>query len=388
MFIRLFGNIVLSLHRDFIYCNKYYYIILKRIVYIFSILLSFLACENSKIYKIEGRLSDLNSTTLYAVYESSEGNLIDTLVCDEKGNFALFHEQDDNLRTITFYYNDREDWFTVYPETGKTIQVKGNAKYPQLIRIKGGRINNKLSEFNNKAETILKECADITNNRNENYLSNGEKSSQLANLNLEIKRLAQDFITKNPKEEASVILINNYFMRPGEIEKVEDLLDLIAPELNDLYMVKDLRAQINKAKATMVGAKAPAFNVTNIYGKTITPDSFLNKYYVLAFTALWCDMCQTEAMMLDNIATQYSKDSLEILLISLDDKTDEIRNILLQDSIQWNLVTDSAGQAIDLFEKYNVNSVPKCFLIDKHGTIKLRTSNGVELKQVVDEMMK
>lgn len=358
---------------------------MKRIVYIFSILLSFLACENSKIYKIEGRLSDLNSTTLYAVYESSEGNLIDTLTCDKNGNFALFHEQNDNLRAITFYYNDREERFTVYPETGKTIQIKGDAKYPQLIRIKGSRINNKLSEFKNKAETILKESTDITNNRD---LSNGEKSSQLANLQLEIKRLAQDFITKNPKEEASVILINNYFTRPNEIRKTEDLLSLISPELNDFYMVKDLKTQIAKAKATMVGAKAPAFNVTNIYGNTITPDSFLNKYYVLAFTALWCDMCQTEVMMLDDIATKYSKDSLEIVLISLDDKTDEVRNILLQDSIQWNLVTDSAGQAIDLFDKYNVNSLPKCFLIDKHGTIKLRTSNGVELKQVVDEMMK
>ena len=149
-----------------------------------------------------------------------------------------------------------------------------------------------------------------------------------------------------------------------------------------------MRAQIAKAKTTMVGAKAPAFNVSNIYGKTIAPDSFLNKYYILAFTALWCDMCQTEVMMLDNMATRYPKDSLEILLVSLDDEMDEVRDMILQDSIKWNLVTDSAGQAIDLFEKYNVSSLPKCFLMDKNGIIKLRTSNGLELKQTVDEIMK
>jgi peroxiredoxin len=330
----------------------------------------------------------LNNTTLYAVYESSEGNRIDTLTCDEKGNFTVFHEQDDNLQAIIFYYNDREEWFTVYPpEAGKTIRIKGDAKYPQLIRIKGSRINNKLSEFKKKAETILKEQADIIHNRDENDLSNGEGSPQLANLHLALKGLAQDFITKNPKEEASVILIKDYFTHPDEIEQTEDLLDLVSPELNDFYMVKDLRTRITKAKTTMAGAKAPVFNVINIYGKTITPDSFLNKYYVLAFTALWCDMCRTEVMMLDNIATKYPKDSLEILLISLDDETDEVRDMLLRDSIQWNFVTDSAGQAIDLFEKYNVNSLPKCFLMDKYGIIKLRTSNGAELQQIVDEIM-
>ena len=99
-------------------------------------------------------------------------------------------------------------------------------------------------------------------------------------------------------------------------------------------------------------------------------------------------MCQTEVMMLDNIATKYPKDSLEILLVSLDDEMDEVREMILQDSIKWNLVTDSAGQAIDLFEKYNVNSLPKCFLMDKNGMIKLKTSNGLELKQTVDEIMK
>jgi peroxiredoxin len=361
---------------------------LKRIVYILSVLTLLLACENSKVYKIEGRLSNLNNTTIYAVFESSEGNLIDTLACDEKGNFVVFHEQDDNLQTITFYYNNREQWFTVYPEAGKTIQIKGDAKYPQLIQIKGGRINNKLSEFKKKAESILKEQTDISNNKDENLLSNGEGSPQLANINLELKRLAQDFISKNPKEEAAVVLIDEYFTHPDEIEQTEDLLNLISPELKDYYIVKKLRAQIAKAKTTMAGVKAPEFNITNIYGQIVTPDSFLNKYYILAFTALWCDMCQTEVMMLDDIATKYSKDSLEILLVSLDDETEEVRDMILQDSIKWNLVTDSAGQAINLFEIYNVNSLPKCFLMDKDGIIKLRTANGVELKQTVDEIMK
>jgi peroxiredoxin len=346
------------------------------------------ACDSGKMYKIDGKLSNLDNATLYAVYESPEGNTIDTLMCDEKGSFTVSHEEDDNLQTITFYYNSRERWFTVYPETGKTIQVRGDAKYPALIQIKGSQINNKLSEFKRKAEPVLKEQADIFGSREENPLSNGEAAPQLANINLELKRIAQDFISRNPKEEASVVLIDEYFAHPDETEQTEDLLDLLSPDLSDYYLVKNLRTQIAKAKTTMAGAKAPDFSVTNIYGQTVTPDSFLNKYYVLAFTALWCDMCQTEVMMLDEISTTYPKDSLEILLISLDDEMNEVRDMLLRDTIQWNLVTDSAGQAINLFEKYNVSSLPKCFLMDKRGIIKLRTANGMELRQTIDEMIK
>jgi peroxiredoxin len=333
-------------------------------------------------------LSNLDNTALYIVYESPEGNTIDTLAYDEKGNFIVVHEQEDDMQTITFYYNNRKQWFTVYPEAGKTIRVKGDAKYPTLIQIKGSRINNKLTEFKKKAELILKEQADISDSREGYLLSNGEATLQLANVNLELKRIAQDFISRNPNEEASVILIDEYFTQPDEMEQTEDLLNLLSPELENYYIVKNLRSQIAKAKNTMKGAKAPDFSVTNIYGKTITPDSFLNKYYILAFTALWCDMCQTEVLMLDEITTTYPKDSLEILLISLDDETDKVYDMLLQDTIQWNLVTDSAGQAISLFEKYNVNSLPKCFLMDKNGIIKLKTANGVELRQTIDEIMK
>ncbi len=324
---------------------------------------------------------------MYVVFESSEGNVIDTVLCDEKGQFSISHEQDNNLQLITFYYNDRTQWFSVYPEAGKPIQVKGDANYPLLLQIKGGRTNNKLSEFKKKTAVLLKERADISNSRRENSLDNGKGASQLANINHEIRRIAQDFITKNPNEKASAILISEHFIDSDNIEQTEELLDLLSPELDEFYVVKNLKSEIEKGKTTMVGAKAPDFKVTNIYGQTLTADSFSNKYYILAFTALWCDMCQTEIMMLDDIATEYSKDSLDILLISLDDEIDEVRDMIRQDTIQWNLVTDSAGQAINLFEKYNVSSLPKCFLMDKDGKIKLRTTNGVELKQTVDEIM-
>ena len=342
------------------------------------------SCEGNNVYKIEGRLSNLENTTLYIVYESLEGNVIDTVICDEKGQFSIIRERNEELQTVTFYYNERKHWFALFPEPGKTVQIKGDANYPLLVQVKGGRINNKLSEFKKKAGPLLKEQAELLFNTS---LAKYESASQLANIKLELRSVLQNFVTKNPKEEASAILITEFFSDPEEIVQAEELLNLLAPELDNYIIVKNLKAQISKAKTTIIGANAPEFNATNIYGKSFTANSFKNKYYILAFTALWCDMCQTEVMMLDNIATKYPKDSLEILLISLDDEFDNISKTIHRDSINWNLITDSAGQAIKIFETFNVSSLPKCYLMDKEGKIILSTANGMELQQTVDEIM-
>ena len=326
------------------------------------------SCGKSDRYKVEGELSDLSDSVLYVAYESPEGNVFDTIQAGSKGQFSNTHEEIEGLLSATIFYDGKGKWFTFYPEAGKKVRIKGNAQNPKSIRAKGGRINDKLSEYRDKIASLT-----------------GQSS---ANANLEMRRITQDFITKNPKEKASAIVIADYFAEPENIAPTEELLNILSPDLNDFYVVKNLRNQIDKAKMSMVGVKAPAFNVKNVYGQTFMPDSFLNKYYILAFTALWCDLCQTEVMMLDQISTQYPKDSLEIMMISLDENSNEVSEQLRNDTIQWNLVIDSAGQAIEMFDKYNINLLPNCLLMDKEGIIKLRTSNGAELKQAVDEIFK
>ena len=358
---------------------------LKKHLFLFGLLFVLFSCENDTVCKIDGNLSNIEDLTLYVIFESAESVMIDTVLFNEKGQFNVFHEHDDDLHVVTFYYNDRNLWFSVYPEQGKPVHIKGDALYPDLLQIKGGRINDKLSQFKKKAAPILKELADLQHN---NASLNGESSMQLSTLKLEVRKTAEDFISKNPKEAASAVLISQYFTHTEEIEQTEAILSMLSPELNDHYLVKNLWKEIEKAKTTQVGAKAPDFNVTNIYGQTFASDSFVNKHYILAFTALWCDLCQTEVMMLDDIAIKYSKDSLDILLICLDDEPETIRELVCQDSIQWNIVADSSGQSIQMFEIYNVNSLPKCFLIDTAGIILLNTMNGEELKQTVDEIMK
>ena len=98
-------------------------------------------------------------------------------------------------------------------------------------------------------------------------------------------------------------------------------------------------------------------------------------------------MCQTEDLYLDEVATKYPKEKVDMLLISLDDDQAGVRKVIAKDSIDWNLVTDSAGQAAMLVDLYNVSALPRCFLIDEEGKIILKTDNGVEIKQTLEKLM-
>jgi len=244
-----------------------------------------------------------------------------------------------------------------------------------------------LTDFRKEIASLLKEYAMLSENSDEMHeKQNGNiLIARLANISNEIHLQAETFIKKNPDEKASAILIREYFIDIDNLNPIDNFLEGLNPKLDDFYVVQDLKAYTEKAKRTIVGAKAPDFNVKNIYGNTFSIDSFMSNYFLLAFTSVWNDMCHTNELYLDKIISSFPKDSLSVMLVSLDENPQELRDLLRKDPVQWNIVTDTAGQAIELLDLYNVNVLPHCFLMDKEGTIILKTDNGVELLKALEQ---
>jgi peroxiredoxin len=362
---------------------------LKKLNFFVCFFYLFFSCSEQNAYRIKVDISNLNAQDIFVVYEAAESKKVDTISYAGNGAFVFMFDQDD-YRTVTLYYDNFSRWFTIYLEKPQRIVVSGDALSPRLLRVKGGRINELLSEFRTGSVSLLKEQMMLSNANDsiQDRLTDPTiKIARLATIKHELRFQAEAFIEKNPNEEASAILIKEYFTDPNNPLLMDNLLNILYPRLDDFYVVQDLKNYTEKAKQTIVGAKAPDFNVRNIDGQTFNRDSFLNRYFILAFTTIWSDMCQTEELHLDEIISSYSKDSLSVLFVSLDENPQEIRNSIRKDSIQWNIVTDSIGQAIRLLDVYNVNILPHCFLMDKEGYIMLKTENGEELKQMLEQLM-
>ena len=362
---------------------------IKKLALIIGVLLCLSSCGKDVAYQIEGKLSHLEDQTLYAVFEKDDYKLVDTITCEKPGHFEL-KQLEGGFNCVTLFFENKERWVTLYLEEGVNITVSGDARYPLLLQIKGGKTNDKLSDIRKEVAPLFKELSDLSDQLNNeagsNTIEETDIASRMANVNLQLSEYAMAYIKEHPDEEASVVLIQLFFSDPDDTRKMDELLALIDPQLKSFYLTRELEQYSARAKRTMLGAEAPDFTVKDIYGKSISLDSFPKKYLLLAFTAPWCDMCQTEDLLLDQVAMQYPKEKLDILLVSLDDNSGEVRKVLQKDSIAWNLITDSAGQATQLIDLYNVNALPRCFLIDEEGKIIMKTENGVEIKQTLETL--
>lgn len=350
----------------------------------FSLLFS---CKEDIAYQVKMKLTGLETQTVYAVFEGGDKKSVDTLFYDGNNELVIKQAEKD-FRTLTIYFDDQTQWISVYLEPQKKISISGDVDDPFSIHIKGGKINDQLSDFRKKTAPLLKEqSALLVSERGREQGDKGDNHSRLANINHQLRLEAEAFIRKNPDEEASAILIRDFFSDPDDPVPMDKLLGLLDSKLDDFYVVNDLKAYVERAKRAMIGVKAPSFNVRNLDGVLYTEKSYTNRYYIIAFTALWCEMCQTEELLLDEVLSMYPEDSLGLLLVSLDEEEEDVRELIKNDSIKWNVVIDSSGQAIEMLDLYNVNVLPKCFLISPDGIIILKTENGNELKQILSGLL-
>lgn len=363
---------------------------IKKLAFIIGVIICLSSCGNDGAYQIEGKLTHLEDQTVYAVFERDDYKVVDTVTCTKPGHFKI-KQLEEGFHCVTIFFENKERWVTAYLKPGEDVSIAGDARYPLLLQVKGGKINDKLTEAKKKIAPQLKELTDLSNQLSHklgtNTIEETELASRIANINLELTEYGMAYVKDHPDEEASVVLIQLFFSDPDDTRKMDELLALLDPKLKSFFLTKELEQYSSRAKRTALGAEAPDFSVVDVYGKPVALDSFPSKYLLLAFTAPWCDMCQTEDLLLDQVAMKYPKEKLDILLVSLDDNSPKVRSVLKKDSISWNLVTDSAGQAAMLLDLYNVNALPRCFLIDEEGNIILKTDNGIEIKKTLEDLL-
>lgn len=362
---------------------------IKRITLFILFILCFVSCRSDYSYKIEGKLTNLSDQTIYAIFENNDTKLVDTVTCDKPGRFML-KEKRDGFNCVTLFFEGKSRYVTAYLEKGKTISISGDVRYPYGLKITGGKINNDLNDFRKKASKLILLAAELNNQMNQkgnNSSKETDLTAKTANVNLQISEMAESYIKENRQKEASVVLIERYFSNTEDTRKIDELLALLDPKLKSFYLFTNLEQFSTRAKRTAIGSEAPNFDVKNIYGQAVSIDSFAQHYLLLAFIAPWCDMCQTEDLELDRITMDFPSNKLSILLISLDDNQEQVRSSLKKDTIRWNLVTDSAGQATNLIDLYNVSALPRCFLIDEKGTIIQKADNGMEIRQTLEQLL-
>lgn len=365
----------------------------KSILTLFLFTVVFFSCQrdDNKLV-IEGELTSLTTPFVIASYRVSDTIRIDTIFVDKNGKFS-YAQNVDTATFFTFYFNDFSSSTIVFSDKGiKKIKMKGDAILSDLIEIKGGEINESLTNFKIENEALLKHRSLLMTKTNfevdslqnsGNVISEKEQAASLNSLNHELSQKVEEFIISNPDKIASVILINEFFKNNENPETLNRVLEYLDGDALKSPLTLKLKNHNQKLMLSSEGAQMPSFKLKDDKDKIVESSDFLNKYLLISFLSLNGDETTENIKILKDEYKSIDKKNIEFLSIYIDSDTLPIINHT-KDSIPWRVIVENKSWGSDLIDTYNINYLPFNILIDPKGKIVTRDVPINDIKNIIN----
>lgn len=148
--------------------------------------------------------------------------------------------------------------------------------------------------------------------------------------------------------------------------------------------------------ASAVNAQAPIPNITDhrldfriagIKGDSIQLSSLKGKVLLLDFWASWCGPCRFTNKQLVKLYNKYKDKGLEILSVSLDEKSTDWRKAVTKDKMVWMQGIDTGGWDAGSAIKWQIDALPSSFLVNKEGNVVAINLEKDELEKKIKELL-
>ena len=358
---------------------------------VFCMVWGLTSCRNDRGW-IKGEIANLEAPYLLAAYLAEDTLEVDTVHVDKKGRFS-FQTRVDTLTAFSLYLNDYEASTVVFADRDQKLTVKGDAMYPDLIRVNGNEVNNDLTAFKMKHEELFKRRGqllvqilegngvDSTLNTSTNRQ---EEMGKLNVLNHEITVGAEEFIMENPSKLSSLVLISNFFTNsdnPGALERV---LGYLKGDIKRTELAVRLTSYSEKLNRSADGAAAPHFLLEDKEGNKIRSYNLSGRYLVLSFISSAGVESRETVALLKQAYEELDADSVQFITVYIDTNNYPVEYVE-SDSIPWTVVTEERGWGADIVNNFNVQYVPFNVLISPDRTIQVR---NIAAQGIVDEIKK
>ena len=204
----------------------------------------------------------------------------------------------------------------------------------------------------------------------------------------EITRIQWDFIKANPKSPVSVDVAQNmvYSAKFSKAE-MENLLQTIDPSLRETAGYKQLQKSLEEIAPIALGEKYRDLELVDENGKTVQLSDYVKpgQYNMVEFWASWCGPCRGESPHLRHVYDAYGKgkDAFNMISVSIDDKEKDWKQALKEENMKWTQLCDLKGWKGEVINKYKIQGVPFCLILDKEGRIIDHGVRGSELDVVL-----
>ena len=208
----------------------------------------------------------------------------------------------------------------------------------------------------------------------------------------EMKKIQWDFITGNPTSPVSIDIAQN-MMYSSKLSKAEmdKLLQAIDPSLHNALAYKGLQKSMEEFYPVAIGEKFKDIEVVNEEGKTVHLADYVKpgQYNMVEFWASWCGPCRGEIPHLRHVYEAYGKgeNAFNMISVSIDDKESDWKKALKEENMKWIQLCDLKGWKGEVINKYKIQGVPFCLILDKEGRIIDHGVRGSELDLVLIDLL-
>lgn len=142
---------------------------------------------------------------------------------------------------------------------------------------------------------------------------------------------------------------------------------------------------INAGQApARVGDTAPAFQLQNLEGQSVSLQSLRGKPVLINFWTSSCGPCIQEMPYLQEIYEDWSEKGLALLAINVGDSPSTIKEFLQSHQLSLPVLLDGEGY---VSFKYNVFAFPVTFFIDKEGVISRKVMGAFPSKAAIEKQL-
>jgi peroxiredoxin len=168
---------------------------------------------------------------------------------------------------------------------------------------------------------------------------------------------------------------------------------IYAQDFETVVKNMDIQNQAGQAKAEKdsklaVGVVAPDIEFIDEAGKKVKLSSFRGKVVLIDFWASWCRPCRMENPNVVAAYNKYKDKGFTVISISQDQDLTKWQAAIKQDGLIWpNHFADRKinGKAS---MTYNIEYIPKTYLLDKNGNIIGKDLRGAMLEQELEKIIK
>ena len=332
---------------------------------------------------------------------------IDTVSCDEKGQFQIQFKQE-----LTAFYVLRTSspgYITLLLEPGQQLNISGSYDHSEPYSVKGSNGSQLLMELAAEHKRTLEELSNISRlSREYQDLPDYPERKQKLDLKFDsitssFKYYSTKFIETNQHSLSILIALYNLYGQglpvfdPAEDFHSYQFVDsLLQANYPDFEAAQLLHAQLLEAKTTEhkneqdlyphEGKIAPDFVSSHPDGSQIALSDLRGNYVLLSFWAGWSKPSRAENQYLKDAWKLYKHSNFRILQVSFDNERKIWIEAIEEDGLNWDHASDLRRWESPVADLFQVEKIPSNYLIDPHGRIIAKDLFGSTLVNKLDNL--